>query len=387
MIRYITSGESHGKQLTVIIDGVPAGLSLKLSDINNDLVRRQSGFGRGMRSTSIEKDNVEIVSGVRWGQTIGSPITLVIKNVDWENNKTLMSDNPDAVDENTFLFKARPGHADLAGVLKFDRKDIRDILERASARETAARVAAGAVFKKFLAEFGIIVYSFTREIGGIKAGLKNAFNLNSVSHIERSLVRTPDPKAEKEMVALIEQVKKDGDSVGGVFTVVAKCIPAGLGSHTQWDLKLDAKIAQSLMSIQAVKGVEFGIGCEFAQRLGSKAHDEIFYSKPKGFHRLTNNAGGFEGGMTNGEDVVVSCTVKAIPSLKKPLRSVNISTKKAELAEAVRSDFCVVPSAGVVGESALSYELAKAVKEKFGGDSIKEMDRNFRSYLKQIKDY
>lgn len=387
MIRYVTSGESHGKQLTVIIEGIPAGLALSSKDISIDLARRQSGYGRGLRVLSIEKDYAEIVSGVRWGETLGSPITLVIKNADWQNNKKLMSELKEDISKATALYKARPGHADLGGALKFDRSDLRDILERASARETASRVAAGAVFKKLLAEFKISIYSFTKEIGGITASAQNAFSLNSVSAIEKSPVRTLDKKAEKDMIRLIDLAKKNGDTLGGVFSVIAKGVPVGIGNHTQWDLKLDAKIAQGLMSIQAVKAVEFGIGFEFAKVYGSKAHDEIFYSKQKGFFRETNNAGGFEGGITNGEDIIANCCIKPIPSLMKPLKSVNVQNKKAALAEAVRSDFCVVPAAGVVGEASLSYELANAMKEKFGGDSVKEMTSNYKGYLKQIKEF
>ncbi|MBN1621058.1 MAG: chorismate synthase [Endomicrobiales bacterium] len=386
-MRYMTSGESHGKQLTVIIDGIPAGLKLNVEDINKDLERRRGGFGRGERAQRIEKDKAEIVSGVRWGQTIGSPITIVVKNADWENNKKIMSLDAKDLNEKMFLLRPRPGHADLPGAMKFDRGDLRDILERASARETAARVAAGSIFKKLLYELNIKIYSFTREIAGIEASVKDILSHKIISDIEASPVRTPDKTQEKQMMNEITKAKNMGDTLGGVFTVVAKGVPVGLGSHAQWDLKLDARIAQSLVSIQAVKGVEFGIGFEYSSRPGSKAHDEISYSKEKGFTRKTNNAGGFEGGITNGHDIVVSCAVKPIPSLMMPLKSVNIKTKKEEVAEKVRSDVCIVPAVGVIGESVVAYELARAVKEKFGADSVDELKENLNSYLHQIKNF
>ena len=386
MIRYVTAGESHGKQLTVIIEGIPAGLKLSEEEINFELARRQKGFGRGERM-KLETDKAEFVSGVRWGKAIGSPITLVIKNADWDNNKELMSEYEQFCDDRKYLVKPRPGHADLAGALKFGMKDIRNILERSSARETAARVAAGAVFRKLAAEFGVVTYSFVTKIGSTTAPSAKAFLDNAPILIEKSELRVLDASAEGKMKREILKAKMRGDTVGGVFTVIAKGLPVGLGSHTQWDMKLDAKLAQSLMSIQAVKGVEFGIGFGFCGKPGSEAHDEIFFTPKKGFFRKTNNAGGFEGGMTNGEPVVVSCIMKPIPSLVKPLASVNIKSKKTEKAEAVRSDVCAVPAAGVVGEAAVSFELARALKEKFGGDSIEEMKRNFKGYIEQVKKF
>ncbi|MFH1367893.1 MAG: chorismate synthase [Elusimicrobiota bacterium] len=385
MLRYVTAGESHGKQLTVILEGIPAGLPLTAEYINRDLARRQTGFGRGARM-KIEKDGVEILSGVRFGETLGSPICLAIKNIDWENWRYIMSAEPGKEDsKNVYQVCPRPGHADLPGAMKFDRRDLRDILERASARETAARVAAGSVCRRLLEEFGVGIFSFVREIGGIKASIGKLGNKDIVKLAEGSPVRTPDAKAEKKMMKLINKAGGKGDTVGGVFTLVAENVIPGLGSHTQWDLKLDGRIARGLMSIQAVKGVEFGIGFEFAERPGSQAHDQIFYSKAKGYYRDSNNAGGVEGGITNGGDIIVSCAMKPIPSLKKPLRSVNIRTKAPSPAEAVRSDVCAVPSAGVIGESALGFELTLAMKEKFGGDSLVEMKTNFNSYKKQIE--
>ncbi|MCX5781872.1 MAG: chorismate synthase [Elusimicrobia bacterium] len=384
MIRYVTAGESHGRQLTVIIEGIPAGLKLNPEDINRDLARRQMGFGRGQRM-AIEKDSVEFMGGVRLGETIGSPICMVVKNRDWENWKDLMSSGSSLADPKQFLLKPRPGHADLAGIMKYSRKDIRDVLERASARETAARVCAGAVCKKLINEFGIAVISYTSEISGIKADVKNLDFKKIIIFSEKSDIRTPDPKAEKKMVDIISKAASKGDTVGGVFTIIARKVPVGLGSYTQWDLRLDGNMARSLMSIQAIKAVEFGLGYNYSSVPGSKAHDEIFYSKAKGFYRNTNNAGGIEGGVSNGEDIVVSCVMKPIPSLVKPLRSVNIQTKRSDTAEAVRSDVCAVPAAGVVGEAAVAFELAKALKEKFGGDSLVEIKSNINAYLENLK--
>ena len=384
MIRFVTAGESHGRQLTVILEGIPAGLKLKPEDINAELQRRQMGFGRGARM-AIEKDTVEFVAGVRIGETIGSPICMVVRNRDWENWKDIMSAGSSMIDQSKVLLRPRPGHADLAGLIKFGRKDIRDILERASARETAARVCAGAVCKKLLGEFDISVLSYTSAVGGIEASTKGLDLKKIVQFSEKSELRTPDPKADKLMREFISKAASKGDTVGGVFKVIAHNVPTGLGSHAQWDEKLDGSIAKSLMSIQAVKGVEFGLGFGYSAVAGSKAHDEIYYSKAKGFHRLTNNAGGVEGGISNGEDIVVSCVMKPIPSLARPLRSVNLRTKKAEVAEAVRGDVCAISAAGVIGEAALSFELAKAMGEKFGGDSMDEIKANFNNFVLESK--
>jgi len=384
MIRYVTAGESHGRQITVILEGIPAGLRLSQEDVNENLRRRQSGFGRGQRM-SIEQDSVEFVAGVRLGETIGSPICMVVKNRDWENWKDIMTSGSSIKDAKQFLLRPRPGHADLAGLIKFGRKDIRDILERASARETVARVCAGAVCRKLLGEFETVVCSYTSEIGGIPANVKGLDLKKILSLSFQSDIRMPDVKGEKKMKELIHKAAAKGDTVGGVFKVIAQKVPVGLGSHTQWDLKLDGRIAQSLMSIQAIKAVEFGLGFGYSSVPGSEAHDEIYYSKAKGFHRNTNNAGGIEGGMSNGENIVVSCVMKPIPSLAKPLRSVNIKTKKSEVAEAVRGDVCAIPAAAVIGEAVLSYELARAFKEKFGGDSLNEMKTNYGSYIENAK--
>jgi chorismate synthase len=386
MLRFITTGESHGKQLTAVVEGLPAGIKISGEDIDQELHRRQQGYGRGARM-SIEKDRVEFVSGVRLGETLGSPVTMVIKNLDWQNWGTLMGAEPAKLSEKYLQIRPRPGHADLPGALKYNRKDLRDILERSSARETAARVALGVVCKVLLRSFGVDIYSFTSEIGGASAEIPEMKAEAMRAIVEKSAVRTPDAAAEKKMIEVIKAAGERGDTVGGIFTVIASGVVPGLGSHVQWDRKLDADLARALMSIQAVKGVEFGAGFAYAEHPGSEVHDEIFYSQSKGFYRNTNFAGGIEGGMSNGEDIIVSCVMKPIPSLKKPLRSVKITTKKADMAEAVRSDVCAVPAAGIVGEAAVACTLADAWCTKFGGDSLQEMKNNYNAYCKQIKSF
>jgi len=385
MIRYVTSGESHGKCLHAILEGIPAGLKLSEEDINRELERRQKGFGRGERMQKIEKDKVEITSGLRWGETIGSPITLVITNRDWENWKKLMSIYASDKEMKARMVRPRPGHADLAGALKYGREDLRDILERASARETAARVAVGAVCKKLLAEFVIKVVSMTEEIGGIQAVISK-LNVEEIEKVsESSPVRCPDKNAEKKMVEAIGKAEKTGDTLGGVFTVLVFNPPPGLGSHAQWDLKLDGRLAQALMSIPAVKGVEIGAGFVMAREPGSKVHDEIFYEAGRGYYRKTNNSGGIEGGISNGENIITRVAMKPLSSLKKPLKSIDMITKREVPAEVVRGDICAVPSAGVIGEAVVALEIARAMKEKFGGDSLKEMKANFTHYIEELK--
>ncbi|MFQ5866567.1 MAG: chorismate synthase [bacterium] len=385
MLRYITSGESHGKCLHSILEGIPSGLKLREEDINGELVRRQRGFGRGERMQKIEKDRVEITSGIRWGETIGSPITMTIINKDWENWKKLMSIYASDKEMETRMVRPRPGHADLAGALKYGREDLRDILERASARETAARVAVGAVCKRLLAEFAIKVVSMTEEIGGIQAEVSKLRPEGIEKASESSSVRCPDKSAEKKMSKVIKEAEKSGDTLGGVFTVLAINPPAGLGSHTQWDLRLDGRLAQALMSIPAVKGVEIGGGFGMARKPGSKVHDEIFYEAGKGYYRKTNNSGGIEGGISNGENIIARVAMKPLSSLKKPLQSVDMITKKEVPAEVVRSDICAVPSACVIGEAVVAFEIARAMREKFGGDSLKEMKLNFGHYIEELK--
>ena len=386
MLRYLTAGETHGKALTVIIDGFPAGLEISANDINAELTRRQLGYGRGARMR-IEKDAVEFVGGVRLGQTTGAPICLVIKNLDWQNWQEIMAAEALIIDKSKVQTRPRPGHADLVGVIKYDRQDIRDILERSSARETASKVAAGALCKKLLEAFDVSLFSFVKEIGGIKSDISKLSLAEIKKSTELSVVRTPDKTAEKAMIHAIDEAKMKGDTLGGIFSLVAQNVPLGLGSHTQWDKKLDAKVAAALMAVQAIKGVEFGAGFSYGSLPGSIMHDEIYYSKEKSFYRKTNNAGGFEGGMTNGEDIFISCVMKPIPSLAKPLSSVDIKTKKTSLASVVRGDVCAVPAAGVVGEAVMAIELAGSFIEKFGGDTLVDMKTTFISYKKRIKNY
>ncbi len=384
MIRYLTAGESHGRQLTAILDGIPSGLQLGLKDIDADLKRRQGGYGRGDRM-KIESDKVSIVSGVRFGKTTGAPITLIIENKDNVSWRKKMSIYKKDSDESIFITKPRPGHADLTGHIKYDQPDIRNILERSSARETAARVAVGAVAKKLLKTFGIEVISTVLSIGNIRADL-NGLTIDKINELtERSDLRTADRGAEEKMKRRIDRAKKDGDSLGGIFRVTVRGAPAGLGSHTQYDKKLDAKLAFAMMSIQAIKGVEFGLGFKYADSPGSKVHDEIFYGTKRGYYKKSNNAGGIEGGMSNSEDIVINCVMKPIPTLYKPLNSVDIVTKKGFKATVERSDTCAVPAAAVIGEAAAAFEIADAFLTKFSSDNMKEVKRNFSAYKRYIR--
>jgi len=383
MIRFTTAGESHGKGLVAILEGIPAGLTVNSEDIDVELARRQKGFGRGQRMR-IETDVVKILSGLRFARTIGSPIALYIENKDWENWQNIMS--PIGVDlDGKILLRPRPGHADLSGLMKYGSTDFRDILERASARETAARVAVGAVCKELLKEFGIKVISYTLQIGNVKADVSSIPTDKIWHNAEMSYVRCPDEAASKKMIQLIKKASKAGDTLGGKIGIRIENVPVGLGSHTQWDLKLDGRLAQGLISMQAIKAVEFGLGNKLAALPGSLAHDEIFYDGQKGFYRNTNRAGGIEGGMSNGEPIEITCTMKPIPSLARPLRSVNLETKKQAKAEAVRSDVCAVPAAGVVTEAIVAFEIAKALKEKFGGDNVEDMKKSVAAYKARIK--
>jgi chorismate synthase len=398
MLRYFTAGESHGPCLTVIIDGVPSGFPLDASKINHDLWRRQQGYGRGGRML-IEKDEVQIRSGIRWGETLGSPVALGIENRDWKNWTKKMSASAEDRDERIAVTKPRPGHADLTGVLKYDRADVRDILERASARDTVSRTAVGSFAKQLLAPFGIRVMGYIRSIGNVAADLDGLSYEETYERAEESPVRTADADAEKKMIALIEECKKEGNTLGGIFEVVAVGLPPGLGTHTQWDRKLDGRLAQALMSIQAIKGVEIGLGFEMARRRGSEVHDEIFFDPakmvtegtprivPTGFYRGSNNSGGTEGGMSNGAPLVIRAAMKPISTLMSPLRSVELRSKGAADASVERSDVCAAPAAAVVGESVVAFELASGFLEKFGGDSLREIRRNYDHYLEQIKSY
>ena len=350
MLRYLTAGESHGKCLIAILEGMVAGLAVDKQFIDKELTRRKIGFGRSQRM-KIENDKVQILSGVRKNRTIGSPIALMIENKDF------------SIDRLAAITCPRPGHADLAGAIKYNRRDMRDVLERSSARETAARTAIGAVCKLLLGEFDVEITSRVVMIGGINAGSR------------------------KLMMDRIVSAAKKGDTLGGVFEVIATGAPVGLGSYSQADRRLNAKLAAALMSIQAIKGVQIGLGFESAKRFGSQVHDAIFWNNSRGFYRKTNNAGGIEGGVSNGQPIVLQCAMKPISTLVQPLASVDIKTKKPAKATVQRSDVCAVESAAVVGEAVVAFELAAAILEKFGGDSLGETQRNFEGYIKQVKGY
>ncbi|MGM0508515.1 MAG: chorismate synthase [Fusobacteriota bacterium] len=386
MIRFLIGGESHGKALTAILEGMPAGLEISEEDINKDLARRQKGYGRGGRM-KIETDKVEILNGIRWKKSLGNPISLIIRNKDWENWVEMMDPNGVMTEElkKEIITKPRPGHADLAGFLKYNQYDIRNVLEYASARNSAARVAVGAVCKTFLKEFDIEIYSYITEIGGVKAKIENMSKKEILAKIDEDTLKTPDKEAEIKMIQRIKEAKESGDTVGGIFNVVATGSPIGIGSHVHWDRKLDSKLAGAMMSVPAIKGVEIGIGFENSQKLGSEVHDEIFYDKKTGYYRKTNNAGGLEGGMTNGEDVVIKAVMKPIPTLYTPLKSVDVETKETFEASVERSDASAVPAASVIGEAVVAYELANAFLEKFGGDSMEEIKSNHKAYINKIK--
>ena len=388
MLRWQTAGESHGQCLTALVSGLPLGVPVDLAFINRELRRRQAGYGRGGRM-KIEHDEVQILSGVRHGKTIGSPITLQIENKDWANwEDTLpVEDKPVPAEKQRPLTQPRPGHADLAGALKFNLHDARYILERASARETAARVAAGALAKLFLRGFGVKVLSHTVAIGSVK--LERAAGWEEIvaaCEDAEAGIRCVDPQVAAKMTNLIDRALAERDSLGGVFEVVAHNVPPGLGTHVQWDEKLDGRLAQAVMSIQAVKAVEIGSGVTNAAAFGSKVHDEIGYeAAQRRFTRASNHAGGLEGGMTNGEDTVVRGYLKPISTLRRPLQSVDLVTKETVKAAYERSDVCVVPAAGIIGEAMVALALAAAMRVKFGGDTLEEAQRNFSAYLEQLK--
>jgi len=377
-LRLLTSGESHGERLTVILDGIPAGLELSAADLLRDLGRRQGGHGRGGRM-KIERDAARIVSGVRGGRTLGSPITLEIANRDWENWQAVMRVEAEGIKRKP-ITRVRPGHADLAGMLKYGADDARDVLERASARETAARVAAGGVAKRFLASFGIEIKSYTDSIGQVSGSIPARINWSAV---EASPVRSPDRQASESMVAAIDEARARGDTLGGVFTVIATGVPVGLGSYRQWDTRLDGLLAQAIVSIPGCKAMAVGEGVESAGRPGSLVHDIPRFGK-SGLKHETNRAGGLTGGVTNGEPVVVHGMMKPISTLLKPLRTVDLKLRQPARAHYERSDICVVPAAGVVGEAMVALVLATALLDKFGGDSLKEVERNVNGYLKGL---
>ena len=392
-ISFNTAGESHGRGLTALIEGIPAGLSLEMKrDVDPELERRQGGYGRGRRM-QIESDRAELLSGVRLGETLGSPISMLIWNRDWENWTTAMSHLPPAEDANPKALRPhylpRPGHADLVGALKYDRRDVRDILERASARETAARVACAAVAKRFLAEFGIRVESHVTSIGPVDAQvIELPEDINQVA--DRNPVRCLDEGAVTRMMAEIDGAKEKGDTLGGVFEVVALGLPVGLGSYVSWDLKLDGRLARAVMSVHAVKGVEIGLGFEGARRPGSGVHDPIVRAEERslsgGIVRASNRAGGLEGGVTTGEPLLVRGAMKPISTLRKRLPSVDLRDGSDGDAAVERSDVCAVPAAAVVAEGMVALTLADAFLDKFGGDSLSEVRRNFDSYILHLKE-
>ncbi len=384
-LRYFTAGESHGPSLSAIIDGLPAGLPLSPDQINIDLKRRQMGYGRGGRM-KIETDQIEITSGVRFGETLGSPLTLVVHNRDWANWTERMSITPlENYDSIKIITRPRPGHADYAGLMKYARKDIRDILERASARETTMRVAIGSVAKAFLAELGIQLVGHIVSIGSIKASdLPAEASIPQIRDVtDKSPFRCFDASVEEDMKKAVDTAKVEGDTLGGIFEVIVDGLPMGLGSHAQWDRKLDGRLAQALMSIQAIKGVEIGMGFETARKPGSQVHDPIYFENGK-ITRKTNHAGGLEGSMTNGERLVVRAAMKPIATLMRALDSVDLGTKIAEKAAVERSDVCAAPAAAVIGEAVVAIELVRVLQEKFGEDSIPEIKRNLQSYLAHL---
>ncbi len=384
---FTTAGESHGKALVAIIEGLPAGLEIDVEKINHELWRRQQGYGRGGRM-KIESDKIEILSGIRHGKTLGSPIAISIENRDFVHWTEIMSSEKiEQEPKNPRIVKRpRPGHADLAGGQKFQTRDLRDILERASARETAARVACGAFAKQLLEKFGIEVKSHVIKLGNVPEHSlqKNWEEISSIN--ENSSLNCADEQIEKEMISQIDEAKKNGDTLGGIFEVVAKNVVVGLGSHTSWNEKLDGRIAQAFMSIQAVKAVEIGAGVENAGKFGSEVHDEIYFNEGN-FTRPTNRAGGLEGGITNGEELRVRGYLKPIATLRKALHSVDIDSKAEDSAAFERSDITAVPAAGVIGEAMLSIVLANSMREKFGGDSFDEMKTNFENYRKSLQNF
>ncbi|WP_433946437.1 chorismate synthase [Paenibacillus sp. SN-8-1] len=387
-LRYLTAGETHGPQLTAIIEGLPSNLEIDFEALNFQLLRRQKGYGRGRRM-QIEKDTAKIAGGVRHGYTTGAPVALIVENNDWKHWQNIMNIEPieGSDEEKRRVHRPRPGHADLNGGLKYNLKDLRNVLERSSARETAIRVACGAVARQLLEHFGIRIAGQVIRIGEIEAPPHNLSLDELREATEQSSVRVVDADTEKKMEAYIDQIKQDGDSIGGIVECIVEGVPVGLGSHVQYDRKLDGRIAQAVMSINAFKGVEIGIGFEAGTIPGSKVHDEILYSEERGYYRATNRLGGFEGGMTNGMPIVVRGVMKPIPTLYKPLQSVDIDTKEPFTAQVERSDACAVPAASVVLESVVAWEVAKAFLEKFGGDSIEEIERNVNSYKEQLGNY
>jgi chorismate synthase len=387
MLRYLTSGESHGPALTAILEGLPSHLPLARGDIDRDLARRQGGYGRGGRM-KIETDRVEILAGVRWGETTGAPLTLQVTNRDWVNWGPKMSAEPGDKGALAPVTRPRPGHADLNGAMKYDHRDMRDVLERASARETTMRVAVGAVARTLLEEFGVHGLVHVVNLGGVRPEVSDAIDFDTLkARAEASDVRCVDEGAAAQMRAAIDRAKEAGDSLGGTVEVRVRGVPQGLGSYVQWDRKLPSRIAAHVMGIQAFKGVEVGLGFTCADRPGSQVHDEILWAAEHGYHRRTNRAGGFEGGITTGEEIVVRGVMKPISTLYKPLASVDTATHEPYRASVERSDTCAVPAAGVIAEAAVLFVIADAFLEKFGGDSLAEIRHNYERYMEHVRNF
>ncbi|WP_442601099.1 chorismate synthase [Paenibacillus sp. KN14-4R] len=386
-MRYLTAGETHGPQLTAIIEGMPSNVEIDFEEVNHQLHRRQKGYGRGRRM-QIEKDTVRVVGGVRHGKTTGAPVALVVDNNDWKNWTSIMSiESIEDGEAKRRVNRPRPGHADLNGGLKYNQKDLRNILERSSARETTMRVACGGVARQLLELFGIKLACQVIRLGEVVVKREEMPIDDLIRITEESPLRVTDKEAEAAMITAIDAAKADGDTLGGIVEVIVEGVPVGLGSHVQWDRKLDGRIAQAVVSIQAFKGVEFGIGFEAAERRGSNVHDPIVYSEDGGFSRSSNRAGGFEGGMTTGEPIVVRGVMKPISTLYKPLPSVDIDTKEPFTAQVERSDTCAVPAAAVIMENVIAWEVAQAFMEKFGGDSVEEIRNNLKQYQAQVESY
>ncbi|MBA4072168.1 MAG: chorismate synthase [Gemmatimonas sp.] len=390
-LRFVTAGESHGPALVSIVEGAPAGLRLLAADINADLARRQQGYGRGRRM-QIERDEVEFLSGVRAGETLGSPVAMFIRNRDWKNWQEIMDPAPRDSDADgarkRAVHRPRPGHADLSGLLKYDRDDARDILERASARETTARVAAGAIARRLLAECGVRIGSHLVHLGGIDARRPSEMPADINAAADASALRTLDADAEQQMIACIDAAKREGNTLGGICEVVVDGLPVGLGSHVSWDRRLDGRLGQAMLSIPAVKGVEVGMGFEAARRTGAEVHDEIAMAPGRtrsgNVRRVTNRAGGLEGGMTTGEPLVLRVAMKPISTLMRPLGTIDTRTGEGAEAVAERSDVTAVPAMGVIAEAMAALVLADAMVEKFGGDSMTELHRNLDAYLAHV---